>query len=111
MPTAYFNGLQEDQLMVTDPKALQRMFTSGYLYQKAEDHRVLSQILLGLGVAWAEGKFIMRFSTMSCNDVMSGDDHKRHRKVLVPAFGAPESKAFLTIFARCAESVSSAVSS
>ncbi|KAF9235250.1 cytochrome P450 [Melanogaster broomeanus] len=80
----------EDQLMITDPKALQRIFsTSGYLYPKAEDHRVLSQILLGPGVAWAEG-----------------DVHKRQKKVIVPAFGGPESKALLTIFTRCAESVS-----
>ena len=35
-----------------------------------------------------------------------GDDHKRQRKVLLPGFGGPESKAFLSVFKECAESVS-----
>ncbi|KAF9235249.1 cytochrome P450 [Melanogaster broomeanus] len=80
----------EDQLMVSDPKALQRVFASGgYLYPKPDDFLVLSRILLGPGISWADG-----------------DAHRRQRKVLHPAFGPQESKALLTIFTRCAESVS-----
>ncbi|OJA11405.1 hypothetical protein AZE42_12467 [Rhizopogon vesiculosus] len=40
-----------------------------------------------------------------------GEDHKRQRKVLSPGFGAPESKAFLPLFKRCAESVGTKVTS
>lgn len=35
-----------------------------------------------------------------------GEDHKRQRKVMLPAFGTPESKALFPIFSRYAESVS-----
>jgi hypothetical protein len=29
---------------------------------------------------------------------MTGDDHKRHRRIMTPAFGAKESKAFVPLF-------------
>lgn len=41
--------------------------------------------------------------------ILTGDDHKRQRKVLLPGFGGPESKAFLGVFKECAETVSPAL--
>ncbi|KAG1737832.1 cytochrome P450 [Suillus paluster] len=80
----------EDQLMISDPAALQYIFVkSGYRFPKPRDRRVLSQIVNGKGITWADG-----------------DDHKRHRRVMLPGFGAPESKAFLSLFKGCAESMS-----
>ncbi|KAH7922165.1 cytochrome P450 [Leucogyrophana mollusca] len=85
----YKGALGEDILMVSDPKALQYIFqTSGYHFPKLPERRVLSRMLTGRGVTWAEG-----------------DDHKRQRKVILPGFGGPESKAFLTLFKGCAESM------
>ncbi|KAG1836307.1 cytochrome P450 [Suillus subluteus] len=80
----------EDQLMVSDPAALQYMFAkSAYRFPKPPDRRVLSHFINGKGIIWAEG-----------------DDHKRHRRVMLPGFGGPESKAFLSLFKNCAESMS-----
>ncbi|KAG1737830.1 cytochrome P450 [Suillus paluster] len=80
----------EDQLMISDPAALQYIFVkSGYRFPKQCDRRVLSQMINGKGIIWADG-----------------DDHKRQRRVMLPGFGAPESKAFLSLFKGCAESMS-----
>ena len=38
---------------------------------------------------------------------MSGETHKRQRKVVQPAFGAGETKALLPVFRGCVERVSS----
>lgn len=80
----------EDQLMISDPAALQYIFAkSGYRFPKPPSLRVLSRMLNGRGIIWAEG-----------------DDHKRHRRVMLPGFGGPESKTFLLLFKNCAESMS-----
>ncbi|KDQ64164.1 hypothetical protein JAAARDRAFT_201555 [Jaapia argillacea MUCL 33604] len=72
----------EDKLLVSDPKALQYILsTSGYNFTKSPDRRELTRILIGEGLIFVEG-----------------DDHKRHRKVMLPAFGGPESKALFPIF-------------
>lgn len=80
----------EDRLMISDPAALQYIFVkSGYRFPKPHDLRVLSQMINGKGIIWTEG-----------------DDHKRQRRVVLPGFGGPESKAFLLLFKNCAESLS-----
>ncbi|KAG1836808.1 cytochrome P450 [Suillus subalutaceus] len=72
----------EDQLMISDPAALQYIFAkSAYRFPKPPDRRVLSHFINGKGIVWAEG-----------------DDHKRHRRIMLPGFGGPESKAFLSLF-------------
>ncbi|KAG9312334.1 cytochrome P450 [Chiua virens] len=79
-----------NQLLVSDSKALQRMFnTSAYSYPKQPNLRVLSRMVNGKGIVWADG-----------------EDHKRQRKILLPGFGGPESRAFLNIFKGCAEAIS-----
>jgi cytochrome P450 len=45
-------------------------------------------MISGKGIIWADG-----------------EDHKRHRKILLPGFGSSESRAFLSIFKGCAESM------
>ncbi|KAG2043960.1 cytochrome P450 [Suillus americanus] len=76
--------------MISDPAALQYIFAkSGYRFPKPPDRRVLSQMVNGKGITWAEG-----------------DDHRRHRRIMLPGFGGPETKAFLLLFKNCAESMS-----
>ncbi|KAF8893943.1 cytochrome P450 [Infundibulicybe gibba] len=72
----------EDRLLISDPKALQYIFhTSGYGFLKWPERTEISRILMGRGLLWADG-----------------DIHKRQRKVMLPGFGAPESKSFVPIF-------------
>ncbi|KAG1820586.1 cytochrome P450 [Suillus subaureus] len=79
----------EDQLMISDPAALQYILArSGYRFPKPHDRRTLSQMMNGKGI----------FS-------VDGDNHKRHKKIMLPGFGGPESKAFLLLFKNCAESM------
>ncbi|OAX35978.1 cytochrome P450 [Rhizopogon vinicolor AM-OR11-026] len=86
-----FKGpFNEDQLMISDPAALQYIFVKlGYRFPKQRERLAIAKVLNGKGVTWA-----------------AGEDHKRQRKVLSPGFGAPESKAFLPLFQGCAESLS-----
>ncbi|KAI0800178.1 cytochrome P450 [Fomes fomentarius] len=79
----------EDMLWISDPKALQYIYqTSGYNFPKQPERRILSRLIGDTGLTWAEG-----------------DVHKRQRKVMLPAFGAPESKALLPVFRHYAEQV------
>ncbi|TFK44496.1 cytochrome P450 [Crucibulum laeve] len=74
----------EDRLLISDPKALQYIFhTSGYGFLKWPERTEISRILMGRGLLWADGNI-----------------HRRQRKVMMPGFGAPESKAFVPIFRR-----------
>ncbi|KAI6007584.1 cytochrome P450 [Pisolithus orientalis] len=73
--------LGEVQLLIADPKALSRIFSTGSNhFLKAPERRIRSFMLNGKSVLWAEG-----------------DIHKRHRKVLNPGFGPAESREFLAV--------------
>ncbi|KIK19035.1 hypothetical protein PISMIDRAFT_161208 [Pisolithus microcarpus 441] len=81
--------LGEDQLVVSDPKALSRILSSAsQQFPKVPERRILTFLLLGKGIIWAEG-----------------DIHKRQRKILNPGFGAAESRAFLTVSQASAQSM------
>ncbi|KAG9226824.1 hypothetical protein CCMSSC00406_0003503 [Pleurotus cornucopiae] len=81
----------EDRILVIDPKALQYIYqTSGYNFRKPAEINELSRIIAGNGILSAES-----------------DVHKRHRKVLLPGFGAPECRAFWPIFCYHATQLSS----
>ncbi|KAI6124692.1 cytochrome P450 [Pisolithus croceorrhizus] len=81
--------LGEDQLVVSDPKALSRILSSASQhFPKVPERRILTFMLLGKGLIWAEG-----------------DVHKRQRKILNPGFGTAESRAFLAISQACAQSM------
>ncbi|KZT27176.1 cytochrome P450 [Neolentinus lepideus HHB14362 ss-1] len=72
----------EDRLMISDPKALQYIFnTAAYSFQKPEDARASLREMNGPGILWAEG-----------------DVHKGQRRVMLPAFGGPESRALFPVF-------------
>ncbi|KAJ7508829.1 cytochrome P450 [Mycena galericulata] len=78
--------LGEDRLLISDPKALHYIFNvSGYEIIKQPSRRELSRLLTGRGLIWAEG-----------------ETHRRQRKVAGPAFGAPEIKALVPIYNKCA---------
>ncbi|KAH9889279.1 cytochrome P450 [Cubamyces lactineus] len=80
----------EDMLWISDPKTLQYIYqTSGYNFPKQPERRVLSRLIGDTGLTWAD----------------VGDVHKRQRKVMLPAFGTPESKALLPVFRHYAEQV------
>ncbi|KDQ18788.1 hypothetical protein BOTBODRAFT_52044 [Botryobasidium botryosum FD-172 SS1] len=65
--------------------ALQYVYQiGGYDFPKSPERRALSRSLADLGPGWAEG-----------------DIHKRQRRVLAPAFGAPEVRALLPPVRRC----------
>ncbi|KAK0240864.1 cytochrome P450 [Armillaria nabsnona] len=75
-------ALGEDRLLVSDPKALQYIYqTSGYKFIRPSGRKELSRLLNGTGILFVEG-----------------EDHKRHRKVLLPGFGGPEVKFYVPVF-------------
>ena len=52
----HIGEFQQDQLWIADPKALQRIFhTSAYRYPKLQMNRIISQMLNGKGIVWADG--------------------------------------------------------
>ncbi|KAF9528519.1 cytochrome P450 [Crepidotus variabilis] len=75
----------EDRLLISDPKALAYIINGGYAFPKWPERREISRILMGRGLLWADG-----------------DIHRRQRKVMLPGFGAPESKGLVPIFQRVA---------
>ncbi|KZT27190.1 cytochrome P450 [Neolentinus lepideus HHB14362 ss-1] len=71
-----------DKLMICDPKALQYIFhTSAYNFPKQRATRMMVKTMNGPDLFWSEG-----------------DMHKRQRKVMLPAFGAPEARALFPVF-------------
>ncbi|KAJ6607877.1 cytochrome P450 [Mycena sp. CBHHK59/15] len=69
------------QLYTQDIKALQHVLTNDYLYQKSEQTRFELGRIVGPGIL-----------------VVEGDVHKRQRKIMNPAFGAPQVRALTGIF-------------
>ncbi|KIM36515.1 hypothetical protein M413DRAFT_449068 [Hebeloma cylindrosporum] len=76
----------QDLLMLADPKALHRVFqASGYRYPKTHDANQAIRLMMGRGIFWA-----------------GGNDHKRHKKVMNPAFDISRLRSFLAVFQRSA---------
>lgn len=94
--------------MISDPKALQYIHqTTGYHFQKQPERRAISETISGKGIIWADGSknpLPLNFHD-PLTAVRLGEDHKRHRKILLPGFGVPESKAFAPIFSSYASKV------
>ncbi|KAJ7741443.1 cytochrome P450 [Mycena maculata] len=74
--------LGTNRLMISDPKALQHIYNSGYSIRKSDFRSEITRLLTGPGLAWA-------------ND----ETHKRQRRVNSPAFGANEARSYIPIFA------------
>ncbi|KAM5543945.1 hypothetical protein V8D89_002562 [Ganoderma adspersum] len=79
-----------DVLMTVDPKAIQHVFQkSGYNYTKKTSQNFMAYLIAGPGIA-----------------TMLGEDHQRHRKIMHPAFSAPQLRSFLPLFQRIAGKLS-----
>ncbi|KAM5543132.1 hypothetical protein V8D89_003006 [Ganoderma adspersum] len=79
-----------DVLMTVDPKAIQHVFQkSGYNYTKQTSQNFMTDLMTGPGIISA-----------------LGEDHQRHRKIMHPAFSAPQLRAFLPLFQRIAGKLS-----
>lgn len=87
-PIADVDNKQEDRLWIADPKAISHILHSGDLWVRTPTNREMNAVLLDKGVVWAQG-----------------DDHKRQRKALTPAFGLSESKALMPRFLLVANKV------
>ncbi|KAJ8515829.1 hypothetical protein ONZ45_g6795 [Pleurotus djamor] len=74
--------LGEDRLSITDPTAIEHIFHyGGYRYMRPPERREQMKILTGEGLVWVEG-----------------DQHKRHKRIMLPAFGTAEARTFWPIF-------------
>jgi len=72
----------KDTLMLADPRGLQYVLhTSGYHFPKRVDARMVIKLLTGRGLTW-----------------VSGHAHQRQRKIMNPAFTAPQLRTFLPLF-------------
>ncbi|KAI0356394.1 PAH-inducible cytochrome P450 monooxygenase PC-PAH 4 [Trametes cingulata] len=73
-----------DVLMTADPKALQHIYhKSAYNYVKRRSQNMASYMIMGAGIGYVQG-----------------GDHQRHRKIMNPAFSAPQLRSFLPLFQR-----------
>ena len=93
--------------MLADPKALHHVFqASGYRYPKNHDTNQAIRLMMGRGIFWAVGS---SNSTVDIFMVLThshpGDDHKRHKKVMNPAFDINRLRSFLPLFQRSATMV------
>ncbi|KIP03776.1 hypothetical protein PHLGIDRAFT_31651 [Phlebiopsis gigantea 11061_1 CR5-6] len=78
-------ALGKGVLMTADPKALQHiMHKSGYNYSKTTQAQVSVLNITGRSIIWAP----------------TADIHSRHRKIMNPAFSAPQLRSFLPMFRR-----------
>ncbi|KAF9646191.1 cytochrome P450 [Thelephora ganbajun] len=72
----------EDQLWISDPKAIHHILhTSCYKHPRPADRREFARLICDDGVL-----------------AMEGDAHRRHRKVMQPAFGTSETRALYPVF-------------
>ncbi|KAF9478118.1 cytochrome P450 [Pholiota conissans] len=79
----------EDRLLVSDPKALQYIYhTAGYNFSKQPERRELTRMLTGRGIVWAEGQ-----------------EHRRQRKIMDPAFSYGEIKSYVPLTAKWKEDI------
>ncbi|KAJ4471510.1 cytochrome P450 [Lentinula aciculospora] len=84
-------------LMISDPKALQRIFQiSGYRWRKSPQRREFSRLTSGKGLGWADGmEAIVHYFNSFPHPLM------------LPGFSAPEAKNFLPFFSSCAAALCS----
>lgn len=75
--------------MTSDWKALQHIYNNSNTFIRQTQSREIFRMVAGPGLP-----------------VVHGDDHKRQRKVMQPAFGAPQLKALFPVFSRHTGNVS-----
>ncbi|KAJ7308751.1 cytochrome P450 [Mycena albidolilacea] len=79
-----------DRLLVSDLKALHYMYSSGYNIRKHPVRSEVARLVAGEGLTGQ-----MYLTHWNATD----DVHKRQRRVNSPAFGAPEARSYVPIFA------------
>ncbi|KZV72431.1 cytochrome P450 [Peniophora sp. CONT] len=77
----YFTQLGNQKLCILDTKAIQHILAHGSLYQKSDQLRHHLGSIVGQGLLFVEG-----------------EDHKRQRKVVNPAFGPAQVRRFTETF-------------
>ncbi|KAK1225575.1 hypothetical protein PQX77_011467 [Marasmius sp. AFHP31] len=82
------SSAEEDRLLISDPKAIHHIL-QGYRWGASTEQRARGMFVTGPGIT-----------------VVQGEDHKRHRRIMNPAFGASEAKALVPIFSAAASSLS-----
>ncbi|KAJ7123213.1 cytochrome P450 [Mycena filopes] len=83
-PTIKYKGLFGiTRLYTTDSKALTHFLSNTHIYQKGENERKVLTRILGPGILIAEG-----------------DVHRQQRKIMNPAFGAPQIRELTEIFVK-----------
>ena len=105
-----FHKQQADHLLISDPKALGYIFrTSAYRFPKTVERRHLSRASLGDGVFSADGIHgsVCPYVIFLYHQSTTGEVHRRMRKIMLPSFGGPESRALLPIFVSNASKVRS----
>ncbi|KAJ7055863.1 cytochrome P450 [Mycena amicta] len=81
-PNFIFHGLfSVSELHTSDLKALNHIVTHSEIYMRAEANRDISRRLMGESILFAER-----------------DQHRRHRRVMTPAFGVAQIRAITEIF-------------
>ena len=74
--------------MISDPKALQHVYSDSNSFGRRRQNRDFMRLLFGPGLITADG-----------------DDHKRQRRVMQPAFGIGNLKALFPVFMRHSQKV------
>jgi len=74
--------------MVSDPKAIQHIYMNSRSFVRQKHSRSLLRMLFGPALSIADP-----------------DDHKRQRKVMQPAFGAPQLRNLFPVFIRHSQKV------
>ncbi|KAJ7754585.1 cytochrome P450 [Mycena metata] len=73
--------LGTDRLLISDPKAIHHIYTSGYNFRKTDFRSEVTRAATGPGLAWA-------------ND----ETHRRQRRINSPAFGTAEARSYVPTF-------------
>lgn len=84
---------QDQYIMTSDWKAVQHIYANSNIFVRQTQNRELLKMMTGPGLA-----------------VVHGEDHKRQRRVMQPAFGIPQIKALFPVLSRHAENVIAHVS-
>ena len=96
---------QEQRLWVADPKAVHHILQGSCdLYEKPSVIKEIVAAVIGRGVGGVEGKSFLACLPRVITKTGLGDEHKRQRRAVSPAFGS-ETKALYPYFSRCSNAV------
>lgn len=99
-------SLQQNVLFLSDPKALQHILqTRSYSFSKPAERKPILGRLFGSGILMAEGELYSKNQSdylLISISLVEGDDYKRQRRVMLPAFGTGESRNLVPIFSHYA---------